>query len=242
MKRIEIYFIFTILLFIPFFCTSCQQNSSSKSYPASDEALAILEEGNHEGLTIIQNKKDYIIYPEQYKAGFVFYPGGKVECEAYLPLVKVIAEKGFFTVLVRMPNDLAIFDIDAFKSYTTKYPEIEHWYIGGHSLGGAMAGSYISKHPDLVDGIVFMAAFTTKKIDNSVKTLSIYGTCDEVLNMESYEKYRGNLPENTIEVPIEGGCHSYFGDYGHQNGDGEPTISREEQLKITVDAIESNLL
>mgnify|MGYP003299006868 CR=1 FL=1 len=61
---------------------------------------------------------------------------------------------------------------------------------------------------------------------------------NEVLNAESYAKNKKNLPEGLLEIIIEGGCHSYFGDYGHQSGDGEPTISREEQMRITVNEIE----
>ena len=32
------------------------------------------------------------------------------------------------------------------------FPEIEQWYIAGHSLGGAMASSYASEHKDKIDG------------------------------------------------------------------------------------------
>ena len=39
------------------------------------------------------------------------------------------------------------------------------------------------------------------------------------------------------EVIIECGCHSYFGMYGAQDGDGVPTITVEEQLSITAKEI-----
>jgi hypothetical protein len=55
--------------------------------------------------------------------------------------------------------------------------------------------------------------------------------------LEKYEKYLPNLPDEAKEVVIEGGCHSYFGSYGMQEGDGMPTITREEQLEETVEAI-----
>ena len=45
------------------------------------------------------------------------------------------------------------------------------------------------------------------------------------------------LPTDTIYLPIEGGNHAYFGDYGEQSGDNLATISREAQQQITVDAI-----
>ena len=45
------------------------------------------------------------------------------------------------------------------------------------------------------------------------------------------------MPETFAEIVIEGGCHAYFGMYGPQEGDGTPTISNEEQISLTVEAI-----
>ena len=57
------------------------------------------------------------------------------------------------------------------------------------------------------------------------------------MNRESYEKNRANLPANTIELILDGGCHAQFGNYGPQDGDGVPTLSGEEQIRQTADAI-----
>ena len=46
-----------------------------------------------------------------------------------------------------------------------------------------------------------------------------------------------DLPEDLIEAEIKGGCHAYFGMYGAQDGDGTPTISNEEQIRLTAQAI-----
>ena len=46
-----------------------------------------------------------------------------------------------------------------------------------------------------------------------------------------------NLPLDTTEIILEGGCHSQFGNYGLQKGDGICAISSDEQLKLTVKAI-----
>ena len=42
-------------------------------------------------------------------------------------------------------------------------------------------------------------------------------------------------------VAIDGGNHAQFGHYGKQKGDPDATISREEQQRIAVDAIEDFL-
>ena len=65
----------------------------------------------------------------------------------------------------------------------------------------------------------------------------ICGGEDGVLNREKYEADRVNLPQDTTETVIDGGCHAGFGSYGAQKGDGTPTISAEEQQRQTADAL-----
>lgn len=74
--------------------------------------------------------------PQEPTVGMIFYPGGKVQCEAYAPLMLACAQRGIFCVLVRMPGNLAVLHPDAADGIPEKYPQIESWYIGGHSLGG----------------------------------------------------------------------------------------------------------
>ena len=71
--------------------------------------------------------------------------------------------------------------------------------------------------------------------DKEIDVYSFYGTKDTVLNVKKYEKYRENLPEDTIEEVIDGGNHSYYAHYGEQEGDGEAIISRKEQQECVID-------
>lgn len=80
-----------------------------------------------------------LVFDPSAKAGLLFYLGGKVEYTAYSPLMRACAEQGILCVLVKMPCNLAILDMNAADGIAVQYPEIEDWYIGGHSLGGAMA-------------------------------------------------------------------------------------------------------
>lgn len=229
---------FCLLIFIFFLVPSI---ASGKSYKAGEAALKILSEPHNEYSVEKNRYGDYVFTPDNQKvaAGFLFYPGGKVKYESYLPLADEIAKKGYLFILIDMPGDLALFNRNAAKKYISLYPEISHWFIGGHSLGGAMAGTFISGNSDSFEGLILLAAYSTSKIPDKISVLSVYGSCDQVLNMDSYRKNRSNLPENLTELIIEGGCHSFFGDYGHQKGDGNPLISREEQLYITADAIDT---
>ena len=101
-----------------------------------------------------------------------------------------------------------------------------------------MAANYAAAHSEDFDGLILLAAYSTKDISQTtLRVLSVYGSEDGVLNRESYEKNRSNLPVDTTEVVLDGGCHAQFGSYGAQEGDGIPTISGEEQVRQTAEAI-----
>ena len=166
-------------------------------------------------------------------AGIIFYPGGKVESSAYLPLLVSLAEEGYTCVLVDMPFNLAVFDINAADKVFALLPEIERWTIAGHSLGGAMASRYASEHPDTLEGLIMLGAYPVS--DTALPSIAIYGSEDMILNQAELDGF-----ENT--VVIQGGNHAYFGNYGEQDGDGKASISREEQQEQTVSHLLSFLV
>jgi hypothetical protein len=214
-------------------------------YRADEQAIEIATQTGDsisKSVTVVNQKNSEICFePEEPQSGLIFYPGGKVQYEAYAPLMEKLAENGILCVLVHMPGNLAVLDINAADGIREMYPEIKIWYIGGHSLGGAMAASYAAKHSDDFRGLILLAAYSTADLsDSGLSVISIYGSMDGVLDREKYEKYFPNLPDKAKEVVIEGGCHSYFGSYGMQKGDGTPTITREEQMEETVEAVLKN--
>lgn len=206
-------------------------------YHASPTAALSLESNNH--VTVTTQKDGTIIFaPEEAVCGLIFYQGGLVENTAYAPLLFELAQNKILCVMPKMPANLAVFGVSKADGIQESYPDITSWYIGGHSLGGAMAASYVEKHPDTYDGLILLAAYSTADLSSTkLSVLSIYGSNDQVLDKTSYEENRSNLPSNTTEYIIDGGCHAYFGDYGNQKGDGTATISRKEQLTTSVDYI-----
>ena len=171
-----------------------------------------------------------VFYPAQYQSAVIFYPGGKVEALAYIPLMEHLAQEGVLAVLMPMPFNLAVLAKDAAAGIPEQFPEVESWYMAGHSLGGSMAASFAGENTAWVDGLILLAAYSTDPVD--VPVLSICGSEDGVLNMDKYDKYRSNLAELT-EVVLEGGNHAGFGFYGPQEGDGAASITNLEQISRT---------
>ena len=191
-----------------------------------------------ESVTLEQSDDRMIFLPGEASAGLIFYPGGKVEFTAYAPLMARLAEQGVLCVLLKMPLNLAVLDVNAASGIPEQFPQVERWYLAGHSLGGSMAASYAGKHGAEYAGVILLAAYSTEDLTRSgLKVCSLYGDRDGVLDMEKYSRYRGNLPEDTMEQVLEGGNHAGFGSYGPQEGDGTSTLESGVQLQWTAERI-----
>ena len=63
-----------------------------------------------------------------------------------------------------------------------------------------MAASFSASHDEEVEALVLLAAYSTEDLNGlDMDVYSFYGSEDKVLNMEKYEEYRGNLPEDVVE-------------------------------------------
>lgn len=206
----------------------------SDYYRASDTALAALDSTGSVAVSVAADR--VVFRPEAPKAGLIFYPGGKVEFTAYAPLMQALAREDVLCILLKMPLNLAVLDVDAAQGLRAEYPEVSRWYLGGHSLGGSMAASHIAGESGY-DGLLLLASYSTADLSESgLQVLSIYGTVDGVLNGEKYQQYRSNLPQDTRELVIYGGNHAQFGSYGLQDGDGDAAISAADQWTLTAEA------
>lgn len=201
----------------------------SDYYPAEDVALEVMAQDS--GITVQDNLT--ILSPSvPSDTAIIFYPGAKVEAEAYLPLLDQIRQTGVTCILVHMPFHMAIFDADAAEGVMEQFPEIQHWYMAGHSMGGAMASRFAADHLEEIDGLILLGAYIYGDYPDE-KTLTVYGSLNQ--SAEDHIDYTENI------VEIEGGNHAQFGNYGPQKGDLPATISTEEQQAQTVDAIEQFL-
>ena len=165
-----------------------------------------------------------------------FYPGAKVEEIAYAPLLFRLAESGMDVCLVDMPLNLALLGVNKADSVIGAF-DYSHWYVGGHSLGGAMSAIYASKRGKNIDGVILCAAYPTRKLDDNLEEIVIYGSEDKIMDMDNLEKSIKYAPEDHTEYVIEGGNHSQFGNYGFQAGDGNAFISAADQQSETIQVI-----
>lgn len=200
---------------------------ASVYYRADAVATAVLQS------TAVTRGEDNLVIVSPAQPGdtaLIFYPGAKVEHIAYLPILQKISQISNITcILVKMPFNMAIFDVNAADEVIAQFPEIKHWYIGGHSMGGAMASSYASNNQDKVQGLILLGAYVYGDYPPE-KSLTIYGTFNT--SVADAINYSDNI------VVIEGGNHAQFGNYGKQTGDPDATISSEEQQNIAVIAID----
>ncbi|HDR7446765.1 TPA: alpha/beta hydrolase [Bacillus toyonensis] len=190
-----------------------------------------------EALSLVDNKKDEenIVFGEKdAKIGVIFYQGAKVEA---------LAKDGHFVVMPKLPLNLAILGINAVDSVMEQYPEVQKWYVAGHSMGGAMISKYAFQHEEKVDGIIFLGSYPADDFSTkSIPMLSIYGEVDALATVEKIENNKKLMSKNTTMHMIKGGNHANFGMYGEQKGDNASLITSKAQQDETVKVMEEWLL
>lgn len=200
-----------------------------------------LEALHSDGLVNVQ-MDNWIVFRPQSKevaAGFIFYPGARVDIRSYSPAARSIAAKGYLVVIVPMPLNLATFGINKASEVIGAFPHIVRWVIGGHSVGGAMASKFVANNPSVVEGLVLWSSHPASDDDLSSRNLlavSIYETLDGLSINRTIDSTHHLLPPQTHWVPIEGGTHAQFGWYGPQKGENVATISQIDQQKIIINA------
>ncbi len=169
--------------------------------------------------------------------GLILYPGGKVPSAAYAPQARAIAELGYHVVIVSVPFNFAVFDITAAAPVIAAHPEIEHWVVGGHSLGGAMAAQFLSGNPGAAEALVFWAAYAATDLSAQDLTVaSIYGSLDSGIASYTSPSAVANADPDLTFTVIDGGNHKQMGWYTGQPNDPPATITRVDQQAQVIDA------
>ena len=219
--------------------------------PAMPEAISAMQTdklvdvtATHGWLVFSPKLAIQTLNPAALTTGFIFYPGARVDSRAYAPAAREIAARGYLVVIVPMPLNLAIFGVEKASDVITFFPKVQHWAIGGHSLGGAMAAQYAAAHPALIQGLIFWAAYPASDNDLSkthLKVVSISGSLDGLATPDKVQASAPILPPNTTWVVIQGGNHAQFGWYGDQPGDQTATTPRQVQTNVIVQSTVNGL-
>ncbi|SEW43805.1 alpha/beta fold hydrolase [[Clostridium] fimetarium] len=235
----KLYFKISVIAIILVFClTGAFFIYTANYYHATAEAVEAMTDKR---IVTITYKDDMIIFSPEVdskKVGLIFYPGAKVEYISYAPLMTKLAQKGVTCVLIKMPFNLAVFNVNAANKAINELSSITTWYISGHSLGGAMASTYAANNADKLSGIILLGAYPSSDLSKTnLKFLTMYGSNDNVLNKNKLSETKSNAPSNSLYFEIEGGNHAGYGNYGDQKGDGTATISADEQQNIVTEKI-----
>ena len=224
-KQHKIRYIFMMIILVCVLLAGSFFWYVSDYYKANAIALSVLSQDN----IVEKNNMTILSADNPTDTAMIFYPGAKVESEAYLPLLDQIRDSGITCILVHMPFHLAIFDINAADEIIDQFPDIQNWYMAGHSMGGAMASQFASQNQKKIKGLILMGAYIygDYPLEN---TLTIYGTLDGLA--------ADDIDYTVNTVPIEGGNHAQFGNYGQQKGDFVASISTKQQQALTVKAID----
>ncbi|MEZ4769790.1 MAG: alpha/beta hydrolase [Caldilineales bacterium] len=170
-------------------------------------------------------------------AGFIFYPGGRIDPRGYAPLMRAIAEAGYLVVVPEMPLNMAVFRPNTADDIIAAHPEVSHWVIGGHSVGGTMAAQYAGAHAETVDGLAIWASYPADNANlsgDALPALLIYGSLDPRVNDASVTKRLPLLPPDASIVRIDGGDHHQFGSYKINPDEHHATLDRLSQQQQIV--------
>ncbi|CAN7258090.1 alpha/beta hydrolase [Microbacterium maritypicum] len=192
---------------------------------AEPEPLASVRE--NPAITVTDADQGIVLAPADGRSdlGLVFIPGAKVDPWAYAAILQGLAEEGVTVVITRPWLNLAFFDPRGLDAFTSAAPDVDVWGVGGHSLGGVRA----CQLADDADALVLFASYCANDLSGSgIPVLSLSGSEDGLSTPEKIADARDQLPADADMVEIEGASHASFGDYGPQDGDGTPTISRDE--------------
>ena len=167
----------------------------------------------------------------------IFYGGAKVQEKSYAPMLNKIAHLGTDVYLVNMPFSFPLFARNKADSVYRTNNTYSKVYLMGHSLGGVCAAMNLEKTTLDYEGIIFLAAYPSHKIDDKYKALSIYGSEDHVMNLKEYTANSSYFPSGYVTKVIEGANHANYGYYGKQKGDGVALLTREQQIDITINYV-----
>jgi len=213
-----------------------------RPFPATDAALSALRADD--AVDVVESGGWYGFVPrgEKPTTGLVYSPGARVDVRATAAVLRPLAEAGHLVVALKEPLGIALTSPEQSASAMAAFDGVEHWAVGGHSLGGVAASSFAAAHQDEVDGLLLHASYPLGDMSASdVLVASVSGSQDGLTTPDDIDASRAKLPAATVFTEVEGAVHAFFADYGPQPGDGTPTVPRTQAQAEIVAASEALL-
>lgn len=203
-----------------------------RPYPVADAAVAAMTSGA-DAVTVSQDATTITLTPSAGAApgaaGLIFQPGARVDARAYAALLRPLAQAGHPVVIVKQPLGIAFLSLGA-PGRIVADPSTgadRRWAVAGHSLGGVAAARAAASGDPRIVGLALWASYPDDATTVPAQpVVTVYGTRDGLATPAEVEASRPRLPDDARFVPVEGGIHAYFGDYGPQAGDGTATTDR----------------
>ena len=171
--------------------------------------------------------------------GFIIYGDERVERECYLPLMIALAENGYCAYLPTTFGNLPILNQEGAEYVIRTYRSVHTWYIIAQGKACPSAARYARSNASKINGLIYLGGVSnhTDLSDLNLSLLSVIGSNDSILDKSSSEKAKPNDPVGSKYITIPDGNHSGILDTVLMRGDTPSTLSNEEQINQTVQAI-----
>ena len=170
--------IIVLAIFISFIIFGAIGVRLFKPYPIDEDVAlqltgeALSDYEDESGIHVENSEDQLILIPDDVIAGIIFFPGAKVQKESYYPLLQELAEDGCLCVALDFPLNMAILGKNSADGITNDYPQVDEWYLAGHSLGGAVASMYLQDHTEEYDGLILLGSYSA--VDYSEENQDMY--------------------------------------------------------------------
>ena len=166
--------------------------------------------------------------------GFIIFSGAKADEKAYAYIAKLLHEAGHTAVIAKPLFHMTATQSRGFAIMESN-PEIEKWFLIGHSLGGLPITRIAVQKPAKVQGIAYLASYILADVSElGIPVIRITASNDMTMNKNMMESSSEHLPVNSLEIVIEGANHQGFSAYKAVGRDGVATMTWKEQQDQTV--------
>ena len=206
---------------------------ASSSYPANAERLEKVQSDAHLAYEDLGDAIRIKPSDDPTGQGLIFFPGAKVEPQAYASLLAEAADHGVTVIIVKPPLNIALLQLGNLDSFMALAPEVDTWAVGGHSMGGVKACQF-ADDPQVSSLLLFASYCASSEVSDhpGLDVLALYGDRDEVINRQEVENFELQFSENASSATLNGVTHAQFGDYGLQPGDGTALVSISEAHQL----------